>query len=178
MKCDTTADFPPVRWELEGSLEMIDAHELAGSIERHADRVEAHHVGVRAFGALDQPAPGHLADPSLLDRVQRVERAAAAGGDAARLDFAKCEHSAVERDDVQLAPAGSVVALDDRETSADQMLGGELLADLAEAMTRGRLLMPLTLRRDRVTCGLRNVTIQEHFAKLTDAELVHAVTHA
>src|ERR1700729_589669 len=114
---------------------MLDAHELACPIERDANRVEAHHVRTRTLGALDQPAPGHLADLSLLDRVQRLERAAGVGGQTARLHFAECECPAVERDDVQLAPAGPVVALDDRETSANQMLGGELLADLAEAMT-------------------------------------------
>jgi hypothetical protein len=57
------------------------------------------------------------------------------------------------------------------------MLGGELLADLAEAMTEvGAHAADAT--PPCVTCGWRNVTIEQHSGRSTDAELAHVVTHA
>ena len=118
---------------LERPLQVLDCHQPSRQIERHPDRVEAHLVGVGSLRALDQPAAGHLAHPGLLARVQRVERTARAGGQTAGLDLTERERVPVEGDDVQLAPPGPVIALDDLKSSADEMLGGELFARLPKA---------------------------------------------
>lgn len=117
---------------LESTLEVLDADEPAGEIERHADCVEAQDVGVGALLAVDQPAAGHLADLGLLERPQRLEGVAAPRTEPARLDFAKRQCAAVVRDDVKLSPPRAVVALDDLETSANEVLGGQLLAEPAK----------------------------------------------
>ncbi len=54
---------------------------------------------------------------------------------AACLDLAERERRAVARDDVELAPAGAVIALDDLKPAPGEVLNGELLAELTEPLT-------------------------------------------
>ena len=56
------------------------------------------------------------------------------GVQAARLDLAEHQVAPSNADDVELAPPGPVVALDDLESAPAQVVGGELLAELPEAM--------------------------------------------
>ena len=67
-----------------------------------------------------------------MDRFERVSRARA---DPPRFHLAERENPPVERDDVELPPAGAVIALDDSKASPDEVIGGEPLAELAEPMT-------------------------------------------
>ena len=82
--------------------------------------------------------------PAILRTWERLSGRTASSGLAplarARRVFTSqnVEHAAVERDDVELAPARAVVALDDLEAAPDQVLGGELLTALAEREDGGR----------------------------------------
>src|SRR5215475_3000202 len=64
--------------------------------------------------------------------MQRVEGAASIAIQAPCLDLAEGQNPPVERDDVELAPARAVVALDDLKAAPDEVLSGELLAQLTE----------------------------------------------
>ena len=97
---------------------------------------------IRSLGPLDQPAPGHLADPRALQPTHRLERVALARAQPPRLHLAERQRLAVEGDDVQLAPAGPVVALDDLKAALDQVLGREVLAGPAELTGGGRCSRP------------------------------------
>ena len=99
-----------------------------------ADRVEAKLLGVGPLGPLDQPVAGHLGAPGALARLHGIERAHVRAGGRRALTSQNARTRAVEGDDVELAPAGPEVALDDREAAALEVLGGELLA---EAPDRG-----------------------------------------
>ena len=66
--------------------------------------------------------------------ANRVKGAPGRGVEFSCLDLGEHERRAVERDDVELAPAGSVVALDDLESAPGQVVGRELFPQLAEAM--------------------------------------------
>src|SRR5947209_16177091 len=66
-----------------------------------------------------------------MDRLQRV-----GAGAPARLDLAEGQRGPVEGDDVELAPARPVVALDDLKAAALQVCRCQLLADVAEAPAR------------------------------------------
>ncbi len=114
---------------------MLDADEPSSKVESYADGVETQNVGVRALFAVDQPATGHLADLGLLQRAQRLERVARARSQAPRLDLAKRQRVPVVGDDVKLSPPCAVVALDDLETAANEVLGSKLLAEPAELVT-------------------------------------------
>lgn len=103
-------------------------------VDRHADRVEPQLGCVRAYTLLLQPRGGHPPQAPTLCLAQTVERSA--GAHATGLDFAEEDALVIRRDQVDLAPASAVVALNDRKATPLEMLGGELLSDTAEAMTR------------------------------------------
>lgn len=63
--------------------------------------------------------------------MQRIEWAHAGGSEPGGLDLAEDERVAVEGNEVELAPPGAVVALDDLESTPAQMLSGDLLAATA-----------------------------------------------
>ena len=136
----------PPHAALERALEVLDADELAGCVDRYADRVEAEEIGVGAVGSFDEPASGHLPHTLALWAAQALERAPA-GGQADRFDLAECERCAVVGDDVELSPAGAVITFDDLESEAGQMLGGEALAVLAESVAEVGAHCLKTLRR-------------------------------
>ena len=108
--------------------------------------------------------------------ADRVERALAAGVQAARLDLAEHEDRPVESDDVELAPAGPVVTLDDLESAPGQMVGRELFPELPEPMTG--VVAHTRHATDRLVArGWRDVTI---FSKATPGacgDLARPVTH-
>ena len=113
---------------------MLEADETPLRVDGDPDRVKADKVGVGAVGSLDQPASGHLAYALSLVGAESLEWASARV-QALGLYFAERERGAVEGDDVELSPAGAVVALHNLESEPGEMLGGELLAVLAEAVT-------------------------------------------
>jgi len=62
-----------------------------------------------------------------LERRPAAGARPAAGGRPTRLDLAEGERTAVVRNDVELAPARAVVAVEDPEATPDEMLGGKPL---------------------------------------------------
>jgi hypothetical protein len=120
--------FPRSGFASERALQMFDREQSAVGGERHADRVEPQLVGVRPIRALDQPASGQLANLAALGLVQRLEGPATVPVQAPGLDLAEGQYPPVERDDVELSPAGAVVALDDLKAAPDEVLCGKLLA--------------------------------------------------
>ncbi len=68
---------------LERALEVLEADQAPGRVERDADRVEPQRVGVRAVGPLDQPAAGHLAHLRALARADRRRAGCRRPGSAA-----------------------------------------------------------------------------------------------
>src|SRR5207302_8911759 len=135
-----------------------------------------HLVGVWPSGTCDQPAARHLADPVSLGRVQRLEGLAAVGGHASGLDLTERQGPAVERNDVELTPASPVVALDDLKSEPDEVLCGELLAELTEA-SAGVCGHPTDATPGRVTGGTRRATTLRMRARGACAKLRHDVTH-
>lgn len=130
---------------------MLQAHELATRIEDDADGVEAELVRVGTLCPLAQPLPGDLAHLRPLVRSHPLQGHGARTGEP-RLDLAEHQRPAVERDEVELAPARTVVALDDVEAAPGQMLGRELLAELTEAVAKVAA-HPVDATRRRVTRG-------------------------
>jgi len=113
---------------------MLDAHQPSARVDDHTDRVEPHDRRERAVRALGQPASGHAPDLRPLAGMERVERLRPP--DPSGLHLAKRQNAPpVERDDVKLAPARAVVALDDLVPQADEVLRGELFAEPAEVLT-------------------------------------------
>jgi len=110
---------------------MVQTQELAVRCECHPDCVEAELADARV-GALDQPATGHPADLSPLARMHRFERVpAGAVGDPA-FDLTEHDLMTVAGDDVELSPARAVVAIQDLEAPADQMVCCELFTGVTE----------------------------------------------
>ena len=112
---------------------------VAVGVEQDGDAVEAQLGAVGAVGGLGEPRDRHPADLRLLAVVQALPRLARAG--AARLDLDEDERLAVEGDEVELAEARPVVAGEDLEAEAFEVLGGELLAALCPRCA-GRLSWP------------------------------------
>lgn len=116
----------------ERVLDVLERGELAVGVDRDADRVEAQLRHTWALGVLLQPGGCHAAKAAALAGMQAVERRRAAL--TARLDLAEDDAPSVAGDQVDLAPAGAVVAGEDRETATLEVLGGELLACASEAV--------------------------------------------
>lgn len=124
-------------------LHMIQAQQPVPAVDHHPDRVEADRVGGGADVLLvGQPGGGELAQTDALAGAQPVQRLLVgsgsvwAGVDAAGLDLGKDECSAIERDQVDLAVTGALVAPQGREAQAVQVFGGELLAATTQRMAR------------------------------------------
>src|SRR5262249_17247365 len=100
-------------------------------VDQHADGVEPEIVEERAIGRLHQPRRRHAPHLAALGLVQGLPRRA--GADPRRLDLAEHEHVALRHDEVELAPAGAVVAGRAGAAAADEVLGGERLAAAPEA---------------------------------------------
>ena len=112
---------------------MLERHQSAAGVDRHADRVEAQLGRARTIVVLLEPSRRHPAQPPALRLAQPVERSGRT--QAPGLDLAEDDPPLVGGDQVELAPARTVVAREDREPAALQVLGGELLADATEAVT-------------------------------------------
>ena len=92
------------------------------------------------------------------------------------LDLAERERFAVERDDVELSPPRSVVALDDLEPTPLQVLGGELFTESPEPGSEV-IAHPSDATPVPVTCGSRGVPILRSPGAPRCAELEQRVTH-
>ena len=104
---------------------MVEPHQAATAVDDDPDGVEAVLERARAAGRVDQVGPRHLADLAALGVRERVPRASGTG--PACLDLAEDQRRAVERDDVDLAEARAVVARDDLQPAAHQVLRSEVL---------------------------------------------------
>jgi len=113
---------------------VLQRYEAPVCVDRYADRIEPQLGCVRANTFLLKPRGGHPPQASTLRLAQTVERSA--GTHATGLDLAEEGALIIRSDQVDLAPASAVVALDDRKATPLEMLGGELLPDAAEAMTQ------------------------------------------
>ena len=92
--------------------------------------------------------------------MKRVERRDPGSSGEPGLDLAERKRGAVERDDVELAPAGEEIALHDLKAAAREVLGGQLLAEAAEGSAAvGVPAHPDDATPDRVTRGSRAVPI-------------------
>ncbi len=122
--------MPFVNEHSECACEVVEPQQLATRADHNADRVEANLVGTwprRSFvGQVGRGHPPHL---ELFAWAQRVERGA---GRPSRLDLAERQRAAVERDEVDLSEPCPVLAGDDLETEALEMLGRERLTAVPE----------------------------------------------
>ena len=114
-----------------------------------------------------------------LPRADRVERPCPRRPPTApRLDLAEHQHAAVEGDDVELAPAGAVVALDDLEAAAGRD-ARRRAARPSSVRARWRRSLPIA---DDATRGSRDTWVTQCANSVpsrpaTCAELARAVTH-
>jgi hypothetical protein len=99
--------------------------------DEYADDVEAHGIEVRLL--LGQVTFCERANGGLLASGNRVERATEARPPA-QLDLGKDDRVPVAQDQVQLAEAGAVVALDELVAPLRQVAQSELLAPRAGGM--------------------------------------------
>src|SRR4051812_6371920 len=113
---------------------MVQSYQAVPGVEHHADGVEAVRAGTRTVADLGQVRARHLAHLLALRLAQRVPRTARPG--APRLDLAEDERVPVVGHEVDLAEARAVVARENREASAGEVLGREVLAAVAEAMAQ------------------------------------------
>src|ERR1700722_16299563 len=97
----------------EHPLTVLELEQPPGAVDGHTDHVEAEIVGAGPGGHLGQPAGRDPADLGPLAAVAGFERRARAAGDPSRLDLDECQQPAIVRDQVELTPAGAVVAPDD-----------------------------------------------------------------
>src|SRR6185436_5054618 len=119
-----------MRWS-ERADDVLDVEHAPGAVEADADGVEAD-AGVAADAApFRHPGGRQAADAELLAPVDREHGALGTEGrpGAAGLDLDEDERLAVEGHDVELAIAGSCVALEElpvatREASRDELLRG------------------------------------------------------
>ena len=138
---------------------MLDRDQAARAIECHRDRVAPDHGRARAIGAL---AASML--PAILRTRPRLRWWIASNGVPSPrpirlvLTSQNAERLTVVGDDVELAPAGAVVAVEDLEPAPDQVLGGQPLALVFRGGVGGRCSRASTLRDARVTRGQRTVT--------------------
>ena len=113
---------------------MLQRHEAAVGVNRDADRVEAQLGRARPLTSFLQPRGSHAPQTAALRLAQPVERTA--GTHAPGLHLTEDDAPVVRGDQVDLAPASAVVALDDREAAPLEMLGGQLLSDASEAVAQ------------------------------------------
>ena len=175
----SSASRPRAPRRSERALQVLDREQPAVAVERHADRVEAQLVGVRA----DRRARSASCRPSCAP-ARAWATCSASNGPArdrrlhpAGLDLAERQRAAVECDDVELAPAGAVVALDDLKAAPDQVLGGELLAELSEAAAGVVGHRADATPRSRDTWVTRVLQLCAGDRRAGCAELAHRVTH-
>jgi hypothetical protein len=120
----------------ESGLDVLDVGDLAAAVEGDADRVEAN-LSVAGQGGtpLRQPGGGEAAHLTLLARTDRVDRphGAEARVLATGLHLEEDQGRALERDDVELAVAGTCVALDDLPAGGQEARDGDLLRGAAGA---------------------------------------------
>src|SRR4051794_38583991 len=112
---------------LEHVLEVVEPDEAAVFVERDADGVEPQLGVERPVDRAVQPRRGDRADLLALALVEVL--APVAVPEPARLDLAEDDRplGLVGEDQVELAPAGAVVAREDAVAEAHEMLRGELL---------------------------------------------------
>src|SRR6185437_8253468 len=108
--------------------------------------------------------------------MHRLQRIAPRRAQPARLDLAEGQRPPVVGDDVELAPARAVVALDDLKAAADQVLGGELFAAPAELGT-GVDSHVDHATDDLLTGGSRGATILRRRGPRAYAKLEHRAAH-
>lgn len=109
---------------------MFQADQTVARIQRYSDDVEAQLLSSWMVLALHQPAGRHAPHLRPLWRSHALQ---GINGHGARdrpsaLDLTEDQGPAIEADDVELAPARPVVALDDVEAASEQVLGGHLFA--------------------------------------------------
>jgi hypothetical protein len=117
----------------ERPFEVVEGDEVARGVDGHPDRVEAQLLRARPVRDLREVRGGHPPHLAALALVQVVPRPP---GATARLDLDEDERLGVERDEVDLPVARAVVARDDAEPEALQVLRGEVLGSAAEAVAR------------------------------------------
>ena len=160
---------------------MLERQQPTVTIERDPDRVEPQFGKERPLLSLADPAGRYSPHLRPLTSVHGVKWSS--GGELAdfatgatqtpRFDLTEGQRVSVEGDDVELAPARAVVALEDRESSSGEVIRGELLAEKPQllrvgcALSRiGRpLIHPSEARAKRVTEGSRAVPIQVRNAR-------------
>jgi hypothetical protein len=123
------------RLALEGAFEMVERDQPVACIKHHADGIEAEHGRPRPVAARGQPLTGHPAHPDLFAAPDGVERHPATAS-VSRFDLTEGDRVPVKGDDVKLAPARPVVALEDRESAPSQVVYRQLLAGRAEVLAR------------------------------------------
>src|SRR5436305_1815336 len=118
----------------ERRFQMLDAHQPAGEVKTHPDRVEAQHRRERMAAALAQPAAGHPPHLDSLVRAHGVERRYATWADPPGLHLTEHERAVSKRHDVELSPPRSIVAFENPEAPPDKVLGGQRFADLSQTL--------------------------------------------
>src|ERR1044072_8212529 len=111
---------------------MVEPDELVVVVERHAHGVEPQLGVPEARAPPPRRGGGHLADLPALPLVEVV--APVADAEAARLDLAEDDRAIglVGEHQVELAPAGAVVAREDAVAEAHEVLRGKLLPAAAQ----------------------------------------------
>jgi hypothetical protein len=155
---------------------VLDPDQPPGWIECHCDRIQTNDVRIRPVRSLDQPTARHLSHPRALAAPDRLERTYPGVSEVACLHFAERQSAPVECDEIELAPSGAVVALDDLKAAPCEMVGGEAFAELTEPVT-GVVAHEMDATPRAVTRGTRRVPIQRRPAGAPCAELEHGVTH-
>lgn len=119
----------------ERGLEVVEARQPAAGVDHDPHRVEPDLRGDRSSRPLDQVSPRHPADLAALAFVQRLPWSALAPRTrAARLDLGEDEGPTIEQDEVQLAEARAVVAVERAEAESCEVLLGEPLSEAAEVV--------------------------------------------
>jgi hypothetical protein len=124
-----------------GVFDVIQTHEAVVAVDEDTDGVEAQIAGVRAGRVVFQPSAREAAltcSLAVAQAFQRRWRGAVACSPAhpARLNLDERNRGAVGRDNVDLAIAGAVVAVEDREAEAFQVGDGKALAEAPEDAAR------------------------------------------
>lgn len=99
--------------------------------ERDCHEVDATHIEM----AGERP---HLCRLGLIERIERILAVDAPVSDPRRLHLDGYSCTCTLDDEVDLSPPDTHVAVDDRETVAHQIVGGDVLSKLAQAMRRQR----------------------------------------
>src|SRR6476469_10961245 len=102
-----------------------------GGRPQDRDDVDAQGETAREVGVTVAPEPGEPPQPALLAPRHRLEGCAVGLGRAG-LDLAEDELTAVDRDDVDLAPHAQPVAVEDRQSLCEQVATRQAFAVVAE----------------------------------------------